>query len=195
MGEGADLRLGGLEDGIAIILSPSYLLCTIKSQMCGVGGNAGPWYEWEYMLPPPPIVRPLGSNPVPIRLITDDLATTLPRLVRKVIIYLTVLLDRRVKCREREMFYLTTHSTHFIYGYMASDIWLRTILIVRKETRCRHIGYSYRLTARVLLYAPFHRQDSTYHGLCYTSRGALAGTRNSSMGPPHEGSIRRPIAP
>ena len=54
--------------------------------------------------------------------------------------------------REREMFYLTTHSTHFIYGYMASEIWLRTILIVRKETRCRHIGYSYRLTARVLLY-------------------------------------------
>ena len=81
--------------------------------------------------------------------------------------------------REREMFYLTTHSTHFIYGYMASDIWLRTILIVRKETCCCHIGYSYRLTARVLLYAPSHRQDNTYHGLCYTSRGAQAGTRNS----------------
>ena len=97
--------------------------------------------------------------------------------------------------REREMFYLTTHSTHFIYGYMVSDIWLRTILIVREETRCRHIGYSFRLAARVLLYAPSHRQDSTYHGLCYTSRGALTGTRNSSMGPTHEGSIRRPIAP
>ena len=69
---------------------------------------------------------------------------------------------------------------HFIYGYMASDIWLRTILIVRQETRCRHIGYSYRLTAMVLLYAPFHRQDSTYHGLCYTSRVALAGTRNAN---------------
>ena len=61
----------------------------------------------------------------------------------------------------RKMFYLTTHSTHFIYGYMASDIWLRTILIVRKETRCRHIGYFYRLTARVLLYAPSHRQGIT----------------------------------
>ena len=97
--------------------------------------------------------------------------------------------------REREMFYLTTHSTHFIYGYMASYIWLRTILIVRKETSCRHIGYSYGLAARVLLYAPSHRQDNTYHGLCYTSRGALAGTRNCSMGPPHEGSIRRPTAP
>ena len=23
----------------------------------------------------------------------------------------------------KEVFYLTTHSTHFIYGYMASDIW------------------------------------------------------------------------
>ena len=53
----------------------------------------------------------------------------------------------------------------------------------------------FRLTARVLLYASSHRQDNTYHGLCYTSRGTLVGTRNSSMGPPHEGSIRRPIAP
>ena len=65
----------------------------------------------------------------------------------------------------------------------------------REETHCRHIGYSFRLAARVLLYASSHRQDNTYHGLCYTSRGALAGTRNSSMGPPHEWSIRRPIAP
>ena len=78
----------------------------------------------------------------------------------------------------KEMFYLTTHSTHFIYGYIASDIWLSTILIVRKEIRCRHMGYSFRLIARVILYAPSHRQDSTYYGLCYTSRGALAGTRN-----------------
>ena len=92
----------------------------------------------------------------------------------------------------KEMFYLTTHSTHFIYGYMASDIWLRTILIVRKETRCRHIGYW--LTARVLLYAPSRRQDNTYHGLCYTSRGALTGTRNSSVHPTKDLS-RRPIAP
>ena len=59
------------------------------------------------------------------------------------------------------------------------------------------MGYSIRLTARVLLYAPSHRQDSTYHSLFvfYTSRWALAGTRNSSMGPLHEVSIWRPIAP
>ena len=46
------------------------------------------------------------------------------------------------------------------------------------------MGYSFRLAARVLLYALSHRQDHTYPCLCYTSRGALAGTRNSSMGPP-----------
>ena len=48
-----------------------------------------------------------------------------------------------------------------------------------RGNRCCHMGYSFRLTARVLLYASSHRQDNTYHGLCYTSRGALAGTRTS----------------
>ena len=32
---------------------------------------------------------------------------------------LSVLLGRK----EEIVFYLTMHSTHFIYGYMASDIW------------------------------------------------------------------------
>ena len=35
---------------------------------------------------------------------------------------------------------------------------------------------------RVLVYASSHRQDNTYHSICYTSRGAVAGTRNSLMG-------------
>ena len=110
----------------------------------------------------------------------------LPDIITITLVHTCMLLScaRERERREREMFYLTTHSTHFIYGYMASDIWLRTILIVGKETRCHHIGYSFRLTARVLLYAPSHRQNNTYHGLCYTSRGTLVGTRNSSMGPP-----------
>ena len=51
------------------------------------------------------------------------------------------------------------HSTHFIYGYMASDIWSRTTQIAREETHCRHMGYSFRLAARALLYASSHRQD------------------------------------
>ena len=110
-------------------------------------------------------------------------------LITKMLVMIMMVVEGR-----KEMFYLTTHSTYFIYGYMASDIWLRTIPIVRKESRCGHIGYSFRLAARVLLYATSHRQDSTYYGLCYTSHGALAGTTNNSMDPHHEGSIRRPIA-
>ena len=48
------------------------------------------------------------------------------------------------------------------------------------------MGYSFRLAAMVLLYEPYNRQDSTYPGLCYTSREALAETRNSSISPPCE---------
>ena len=77
------------------------------------------------------------------------------------------------------MFYLTTHAAHFIYGYMASDIWYGTTHIAREETLCRHMGYSFRLAARLLLNASSHRQDNTNHGLCYTSRGALAGTKKT----------------
>ena len=73
------------------------------------------------------------------------------------------------------MLYLTMHSTHFIYRYMPSDIW--TTQIARGETCCCYMGYSFRLAAVVLLYAPSQ-------SLCYTSHGALAGMRNSSMGPP-----------
>ena len=44
---------------------------------------------------------------------------------------------------------------------MASYIWYRTIQIAREETHCRHyMGYSFRLAARVLLYASSPKQDN-----------------------------------
>ena len=67
-------------------------------------------------------------------------------------------------------------------------IWRRTLVNDHSDSeRGNQLplhGYSFQLAARVLLYAPPHIDDSTYHGLCYTSRGALAGTRNNSMDPP-----------
>ena len=74
------------------------------------------------------------------------------------------------------MFYLTMHSTHFIYGYMASDSDRGNPLPLHRLL--------FPISSKVLLYASSHRQDNTYHGLCYTIRVALAGTRNRSMGPP-----------
>ena len=35
----------------------------------------------------------------------------------------TAFIVNRHEGGRKEMFYLTTHSTHFIYGYMASYIW------------------------------------------------------------------------
>ena len=86
---------------------------------------------------------------------------------------------RDAKEGTNEMFYFTTHTQHILF--MVIWRWTYGHKIVREETRCRHMGYSFQLTARVLLYAPSHRQDSTYHSLLHQS-GALAGTRNSSMG-------------
>ena len=51
------------------------------------------------------------------------------------------------------------------------------------------MGYSFRLATRVLLCASSHRHDNTDHGLCYTSRGALAGTRNK-LDPVHNKGFR-----
>ena len=52
------------------------------------------------------------------------------------------------------------------------------------------MGYFFWLAARVLLYAPYHRQDGTYHrqdgtyhSFCYTSHEALAGMKNILVGP------------
>ena len=71
----------------------------------------------------------------------------------------------------------------FLNGYMASDI------IIVKDHSDSERGNPlpphrllFPIRTRVRLYASSHRQDNIYDSLCYTSRGALAGTRTSSMG-------------
>ena len=92
------------------------------------------------------------------------------------------------------MFYLTTHSTHFIYGYMASDIWLRTVLEVRKKTHCCHLSYSFRLAARVLLYAPERERNVLYNDTLNTFYLQLYGVRH--MVKDHSGSEKEnPLPP
>ena len=91
---------------------------------------------------------------------------------------------------------MTVSCTHS--ARIRSGCWKNTLLSIasleRNRERERDVLFNNALnTFYVRLYGI--RQDNTYHGLCYTSREALAGTRNSSIGPPHEGLIRRPIAP
>ena len=45
-------------------------------------------------------------------------------------------------------------------------------------------GLLFSIISKGYFICTIHRQDGTYHDLCYTIRGTLAGMRNSSMGPP-----------
>ena len=45
-------------------------------------------------------------------------------------------------------------------------------------------GLLFSISSKGFVYASSRRQDNSYHGLCYTCSGALAGTKNNSMGPP-----------
>ena len=81
------------------------------------------------------------------------------------------------------MFYLTMHSTNVIYGYMASK--LNYLVKDHSDSERRNpLPPLHGLLFPILLYAPSHRLDSTYHGFWYTSREALARTRNYSVGKP-----------
>ena len=69
-------------------------------------------------------------NPVPTSPLADDITTASLGPVHRRNLYIDILLyrptrDKMVDSKEgrKEMFYLTTHSTHFVYGYMAPDIW------------------------------------------------------------------------
>ena len=70
----------------------------------------------------------------------------------------------------KEMFYLMTHLTHFIYSYHSDS--------ERGNLPLPFHHYSFQLAATDILYAPSNKQDTTYHGHCYTTYGALAGTIN-----------------
>ena len=94
-------------------------------------------------------------------------------------------LDQARKGRKEEnVLFNDTLNTFYLWLYGVTHMVKDHSDSKREETRCRHMGYSFRLATKVLLYASSPQQDNTYHGLCYTSRGALAGRRNSSMGPP-----------
>ena len=91
------------------------------------------------------------------------------------------------------MFYLTTYSTHFIYGYMTTDIWYRTTQIAREKTRCRHMGYSFRLAAR--FFYMHHPTDRITHTTAFVTPVVeywLEPEITQSVY--HKGSIRRPFA-
>ena len=80
-----------------------------------------------------------------------------------------------------EMFYLTMPSTHFIYSYIASDS--------ERGNSLPPPGLLFPISSKGSFIYIIPTHDNTFHSLCYTSRGALAGTRNSSMERERDGRI------
>ena len=75
----------------------------------------------------------------------------------------------------KEMFYLQTYSTHFIYGYMV--IWHQTYGKGPFRQRERKpvvatIWDTVSYWQQGIFYMHYPRQDNTYHSLYYTSHGA-----------------------
>ena len=113
--------------------------------------------------------------------------------------------------QKERRFYLTIHSTHFIYGYMASDVvkergnplpqyWL---LFLISSKVCFYMHHpTDRITYTTAFVTPyschstkvrkegnvlFNEPLNTLYLLlydCYTSHETLVRTRNSSVGPP-----------
>ena len=85
---------------------------------------------------------------------------------------------------DKEMFYLMTNLTHFIYGYVDSDIWYIKVMLYLM-THSTHFIYDNVLSdiwqRKEMFYLMMH---STHFimVICYTSHGALDGKRNSSYG-------------
>ena len=82
--------------------------------------------------------------------------------------------------REREMFYLTTHSTHFtilivkrkegnvLFNDALNTFYLR-LYGVRHMVKDHSDSEKGKLLPPHRLLLSINRQDNTYHGLCYTS--------------------------
>ena len=92
-------------------------------------------------------------------------------LIKKSIESIVKVIDWR-----KEMFYLMMHSPHFIYGYMV----VKGHLDSERGNPLPPHGLLLLINSKGSFICII---PQTYHSLCYTSRGALAGTRNSSMGP------------
>ena len=92
-------------------------------------------------------------------------------------------MERSINWR-KEMFYLTMHSTHFYLRLYGIRHMVKDHSDSKRGNPLPPHGLLFSISCKGSFICIIHRQDNTYHGLCYTSRGALSGMSNSWMGPP-----------
>ena len=136
-----------------------------------------------------PISHLATAPSVPVTKITDPLKTRLllTRLTR-LMLYLNVYMPTTrpkkrhfglgfrgsidgyigVRCKGRkEMFYLTTQSTHFILRLYSVGHMVKDLSDSERETRYRHMGYSFRLTARFFFYMHYPTDSRITHSTAF----------------------------
>ena len=59
-----------------------------------------------------------------------------------------------IERKEGNVLFNDTLNTFYLRLYGIRNMVKRTIQIVKEKTCCRHMGYSFQLASRVLLYAP-----------------------------------------
>ena len=80
------------------------------------------------------------------------------------------------------MFYLTTHSTPFILRPYGIRHMVKYHSDSERGNQLPPHGLLFPTSSKGSFICIIPQSDNTYHGLCYTSRGELGGTRNSSIG-------------
>ena len=86
------------------------------------------------------------------------------------------------------------NTLNFSYGNKASDIWSRTTQIMKEETRCRHIGYSFRVSACFFLYM-HHPTEKIAHNTAFVTPVVEHWLeREITQWVHHEGSLLRNFA-
>ena len=81
----------------------------------------------------------------------------------------------------KEMFYLTTHSTH-LFTVICHQTYGKGPF--RKLLPLHELPFLISSKASFYMYHPTDKIGNNKHILCYTSCGLLAGMRYTSMGPP-----------
>ena len=85
----------------------------------------------------------------------------------------------------KEMFYLKTHSTHFIYGYMVKD---------HSDSERGNPLPPHELLFLINSKGSFICTDRIAHTTAFV-KPVVEHWLEREMGPPHEGSIQRPVTP
>ena len=83
----------------------------------------------------------------------------------------------QIKGKERNALYYNVLNTFYLRLYGIGHNMVKDHSDSKRGHPMPLHGLLFPISSKGSLYASSHWQDNTYHGLCYTSRGALAGMR------------------